>query len=71
MRCRGLHDVANPAYLSHFLFFGLPNVAPYCVRDGVRVVSKGPWRLTIDFAFWKYSAYLWAKKRADERTRTA
>ena len=30
--CRGLHDVANPVYLSGFLFSALPRVAPYCVR---------------------------------------
>jgi hypothetical protein len=39
MRCRGVQGVANPAYLSHFLFSGLPCVAPYCVPGGVRVVS--------------------------------
>jgi hypothetical protein len=39
MRCRGLHRLANPAYLSLFLFSGLPCVAPYCVPGGVRVVS--------------------------------
>src|SRR5688572_18045703 len=32
----------NPAYLSRFLFSALPCVASYCVRGGVRVVSKGP-----------------------------
>ena len=36
-RCRGLHELANPAYLSRFLFSGLPVVAPYCVPGGVRV----------------------------------
>src|SRR5215216_1262931 len=36
MRCRGLHGLANPAFLSGFLFSGLPCVAPYCVRGGVR-----------------------------------
>jgi hypothetical protein len=40
MRCRGLHRLANPAYLSRFLFCDLPCVAPYCVPSGVRVVSK-------------------------------
>jgi hypothetical protein len=39
-RCRGLPRVANPAYLSRFLFYGLPCVAPYCVPGGVRVVSE-------------------------------
>src|SRR5215217_9637546 len=39
MRCWGLHRLANPAFLSRFLFCGLPSVAPYCVPDGVRVVS--------------------------------
>jgi hypothetical protein len=31
--------IANPAYLSRFLFCGLPGVAPYCVPAGVKVVS--------------------------------
>src|ERR671913_2321876 len=39
MCCRGLHRIANPAYLSRFLFCGLLCVAPYCVPGGVRVVS--------------------------------
>src|SRR5215210_4339454 len=39
MRCRGLHNLANPAFLSRFLFCGLPSVAPYCVTGGVSVVS--------------------------------
>jgi hypothetical protein len=39
MRCRDLQGVANPLYLSRFLFCGLPCVAPYCVRGGLRVVS--------------------------------
>jgi hypothetical protein len=38
-RCRGLHRITNPAYLSRFLFSGLPGVARYCVTGGVRVVS--------------------------------
>src|SRR5215208_6379149 len=42
MRCRGLHRVANAAYIGRFLFSGLPHVAPYCVRGGVRVVSISP-----------------------------
>jgi hypothetical protein len=29
-----LHRLANPAYLSDFLFHGLPCVAPYCAPDG-------------------------------------
>jgi hypothetical protein len=40
MRCRGLHKVANPPYLSGFLCSGLLRVAPYCVPGGVRVVSS-------------------------------
>jgi hypothetical protein len=39
MRCRGLHGLANPAYLKGILFSGLLRVAPYCVPGGVRVVS--------------------------------
>jgi hypothetical protein len=39
MRCRGLHSLANPAYLSPFPFSALPSVAPYCIPGGVRVVS--------------------------------
>jgi hypothetical protein len=35
-----LHSIANPAYLTGFLFSGLPRVAPYCARGGVRVVSN-------------------------------
>jgi hypothetical protein len=34
-----LQEVANPAYLSDFLFSGLLRVAPYCVPGGIRVVS--------------------------------
>jgi hypothetical protein len=41
MRCRRLHEVAEPAFLEGFLFSGLPCVAPYSVPGGVRVVSKG------------------------------
>jgi hypothetical protein len=41
MPCRGLHRVANAAYLRGFLFPALPCVAPYCVPGGVRVVSGG------------------------------
>jgi len=40
MRCRGLHRLANPAYLSGFPFSALRRVAPYCVLGGVRVVSN-------------------------------
>jgi integrase len=40
MRCWGLHRVAYPAYLGRFLFSGLLSVALYCVRGGIRVVSK-------------------------------
>ncbi len=39
MRCGGLHKLADPAYLSPFLFSALPCVAPYCARGGIRVVS--------------------------------
>jgi hypothetical protein len=39
MRCWGLQKVANAAYKSGFLCSGLPYVAPYCVRGGIRVVS--------------------------------
>ena len=42
---RGLHEVAIPAYLSGFLFHGLPCVAPYCVPGGIRVVSTEAWLL--------------------------
>ena len=40
-RCRGLHEVANPAYSKRFPFSGLLSVAPYCVPGGIRVVSGG------------------------------
>jgi hypothetical protein len=40
MLCRGLHSLANPAYLSRFPFSGLLSVAPYCVLGGVREVSN-------------------------------
>jgi hypothetical protein len=40
MRCKGLHRVAEPAYLGGFLCCGLLRVAPYCVPGGIRVVSK-------------------------------
>ena len=39
---QGLPRVANPAYLSCFLFSGLQCVAPYCAPGGVRVVSIPP-----------------------------
>jgi hypothetical protein len=39
MRCRGLHRLAKPAYLSWFLCSASPCVAPYCVPGGVRAVS--------------------------------
>src|SRR5918997_4246289 len=42
MRCRDLHRVANPAYLSRFPFSALPCVAPYCAPGGIRVVSTSP-----------------------------
>jgi hypothetical protein len=37
-----LQGLANPAYLSGFLFSGLLRVAPYCVPGGIRVVSMSP-----------------------------
>jgi hypothetical protein len=37
-----VHRLANPAYLSRFLFSGLLRVAPYCVPGGIRVVSILP-----------------------------
>ena len=40
MCCRGVHSLANPAFLGCFLFSGLPCVAPYFVPGGVRVVSE-------------------------------
>ncbi|MDQ5827733.1 MAG: hypothetical protein M3441_26630, partial [Chloroflexota bacterium] len=40
--CRGLLRVANLAFLSSFLFSGLPRVAPYRVPGGVSVVSISP-----------------------------
>jgi hypothetical protein len=51
MCCRGLPELANPAYLSGFVFSGLLRVAPYCAPGGVRVVSNrlrnygAEWRL--------------------------
>lgn len=41
MRCGGLHEVANTAYLKGFFFYDLHRVARYCVRGGVKVVSIG------------------------------
>ena len=35
-----LQVVARPAYLSCFLFSGLPPVAECCVRRGLKMVSK-------------------------------
>src|SRR5215208_1282734 len=44
MCCRGVHGIANAAYLSGFLFSDLLLVAPYCVPGGIRVVSgAGRW----------------------------
>ena len=40
MRCRGLHEVAKPAYLEGLICSGLLSVAPYCVLGGIRVVSS-------------------------------
>jgi hypothetical protein len=39
MCCRGLHELANPAYLEGFPFPALLRVAPYCVPGGARVVA--------------------------------
>ena len=39
MRYRGLHGLADAAYLEGFPFSGLLSVAPYCVPGGIRVVS--------------------------------
>jgi hypothetical protein len=36
---QGVQRGAEPAFLGRYLFSGLPHVAPYCVRSGVRVVS--------------------------------
>ncbi len=38
---RVLQAFAKPAYVSRFLFYGLPHVAPYCAPGGVKVVSGG------------------------------
>jgi hypothetical protein len=35
VRCRGVHGLANPAFLSHFSFSALPCVALYCVPGDV------------------------------------
>jgi hypothetical protein len=40
MCCRGVHGIANTAYLSGFLCPALLRVARYCVPGGVRVVSN-------------------------------
>jgi hypothetical protein len=42
VRCRGVQEIANPAFLGGFLCSGVLSVAPYCVPDGVRVVSISP-----------------------------
>ncbi len=39
IRCQALHTIADPLYLSRFLFSALPRVAPYCLPGGVKVVS--------------------------------
>src|SRR5215217_5361761 len=51
MRCRGLHTLANPAYLAGFLCSALLSVAQYCVPGGVRVVSisLSPLPVTLSF----------------------
>ena len=43
-----LQAFAKPAYLSHFLFYGMLSVAPYCVPGGVRAVSGA------DSGFWHF-----------------
>ena len=44
MCCRRLQGAAKPAFLSRFLFCGLPSVAPYCAPGGIRLVSEaGRW----------------------------
>jgi hypothetical protein len=37
---RGVQGIASAAYLEGFPFSGLLSVAPYCVPDGIRVVSR-------------------------------
>jgi hypothetical protein len=37
-----VQGIANAAYLEGFLFCGVLRVAPYCVPDGIRVVSISP-----------------------------
>ena len=66
-----MQGVANAAYLEGVPFSGLPCVAPYCAPGGVKVVSRSAQPLTGSSSLSEYSAYLWAKERADERTRTA
>src|SRR5215213_9481961 len=39
MCCRGVHRIANPAFLRSFLCSGLQCVAQCCAPGGVRVVS--------------------------------
>ena len=41
------------------------------IAPTLSVVSRSPWSIVRGFAVTAYSAYLWAKQRADERTRTA
>ena len=38
--CRTLQAFAKPAYVSRFLFYGLPRIVGYCAPGGVRVESK-------------------------------
>src|SRR5215216_2127438 len=45
MCCRGLHELANTAFLRRFLVSGLHAIAPYRARGGVRVVSAGGHKL--------------------------
>src|SRR5215213_648700 len=58
MCCKGLHGLANPAYLRVFFFPALPSIAPYCVPDGNRVVSGGrKLRVAGSFALDAYCGY--------------
>jgi hypothetical protein len=47
MRCRGVHGIANAAYLVGFLCSGLLRVAPYCVPGGITLVSGRGLALTL------------------------
>jgi len=45
--CQVSHGLANPAYLSGFLYCGLRRVAGGCIPGGIRVVSRGPGLSTV------------------------